>query len=217
MIKIALIVCMLFAVMPNATGQDAGNTDSKKLEKALEYFKSEKYHEALMLLAYLDKHYKLNPRFKAYMGVCLYKEWEFDDACKVFDEIINDIGIYAPHECCVYYLSAAESYFNTGNYISAIPLYEKVLILCYDNEKGDALYRLGFCYMFNRKWQNAADCFTSAVKYYIQHPTPDSGKRIIQMKNMINGCKKEIKTADKTTDKKAKDTGNDTGNDKQEK
>lgn len=198
MIRLILSICLLFPVCQNATGQNDKRQDSDKLGKALEYFTGGKYHEALILLTDLNKRYKLNPRFKAYMGVCLYHEWDYENACKVFDEIIDEVEIYAPHERCIYYLSAAESNFKTGKYDAAIPLYEKMLSVCHDNEKGDALYRLGFCHMFGKRWQNAADYFISATRYYERFTTHDSKTRIAQMENMIKGCIHEIGITDET-------------------
>lgn len=188
MIKFLLSICLLFSICQNVIGQKDRSQDSNKLGKALEYFSGEKYHEALILLTDLNKRYKLNPRFKAYMAVCLYHEWDYENAGKLFDEIIDDIEIYSPDERCIYYLSAAESKFKIEKYEEAIPLYEKMLTVCHDNEKGDALYRLGFCHMFKKNWQNAADYFISATKYYEKYVTHESRTRIAQMEKMIKGC-----------------------------
>ena len=51
-----------------------GPDKSEQLGMALEYFSSAKYHEALILFERLDKEYKLNPRYHAYMGICYYYE-----------------------------------------------------------------------------------------------------------------------------------------------
>ena len=40
---------------------------AEQLSKALDYFTSQKYHECLMIMQELDKHYRLNPRYKAYL------------------------------------------------------------------------------------------------------------------------------------------------------
>ena len=51
--------------------------DAEELGKALEYFTSAKYHEALLIFQRLDKEYKLNERFKAYIGLCYYHDWDY--------------------------------------------------------------------------------------------------------------------------------------------
>ena len=122
--------------------------DAEQLARALDYFSSEKFHECLMLLQPLNRRYKLNPRYRAYLAVCLYYEWEYDEAVKLFDEVIPQLQGVAPHELSLYYWMDAESYFALQQYARALPLYEKMLPLCRDNEKPDAYYRLGFCHLF---------------------------------------------------------------------
>lgn len=170
------------------------SADSEQLGKALEYFSGGKYHEALILFTQIDKRYNLNPRFKAYIGVCYYYEWDYENACKYLDTALPDIENYAPHERSVYYYCNAESHFLLEKYKEAIPLYEKLLNVCFNNEKGDALYRLGFCYMFNEDWTNARDYFSSAVAFYesFSEITPTLSARIKQAKNMIKGCERRM-------------------------
>ena len=122
--------------------------DAEQLARALDYFSSEKFHECLVLLQPLNRRYKLNPRYRAYLAVCLYYEWEYDEAVKLFDEVIPQLQGVAPHELSLYYWMDAESYFALQQYDRALPLYEKMLPLCRDNEKPDAYYRLGFCHLF---------------------------------------------------------------------
>ena len=122
--------------------------DAEQLARALDYFSSEKFHECLMLLKPLKRRYKLNPRYRAYLAVCLYYEWEYAEAVKLFDEVIPLLQGVAPHELSLYYWMDAESYFALQQYDRALPLYEKMLPLCRDNEKPDAYYRLGFCHLF---------------------------------------------------------------------
>lgn len=122
--------------------------DAEQLARALDYFASEKFHECLVLLQPLNRRYKLNPRYRAYLAVCLYYEWEYDEAVKLFDEVIPLLQGVAPHELSLYYWMDAESYFALQQYDRALPLYEKMLPLCRDNEKPDAYYRLGFCHLF---------------------------------------------------------------------
>lgn len=122
--------------------------DAEQLARALDYFSSEKFHECLVLLQPLNRRYKLNPRYRAYLAVCLYYEWEYAEAIRLFDEVIPLLQGLAPHELSLYYWMDAESYFALQQYDRALPLYGKMLPLCRDNEKPDAYYRLGFCHLF---------------------------------------------------------------------
>lgn len=122
--------------------------DAELLARALDYFASEKFHECLVLLQPLNRRYKLNPRYRAYLAVCLYYEWEYAEAIRLFDEVIPLLQGLAPHELSLYYWMDAESNFALQQYARALPLYEKMLPLCRDNEKPDAYYRMGFCHLF---------------------------------------------------------------------
>ena len=122
--------------------------DAEQLARALDYFSSEKFHECLILLQPLNRRYKLNPRYRAYLAVCLYYEWEYAEAIRLFDEVLPQLQGLAPHELSLYYWMDAESYFALQQYDRALPLYEKMLPLCRDNEKPDAYYRMGFCHLF---------------------------------------------------------------------
>lgn len=122
--------------------------DAEQLARALDYFASEKFHECLVLLQPLNRRYKLNPRYRAYLAVCLYYEWEYAEAIRLFDEVLPLLQGLAPHELSLYYWMDAESYFALQQYDRALPLYGKMLPFCRDNEKPDAYYRLGFCHLF---------------------------------------------------------------------
>lgn len=122
--------------------------DAEQLARALDYFASEKFHECLVLLQPLNRRYKQNPRYRAYLAVCLYYEWEYAEAIRLFDEVIPLLQGVAPHELSLYYWMDAESYFALQQYDRALPLYEKMLPVCWENEKPDAYYRLGFCHLF---------------------------------------------------------------------
>ena len=122
--------------------------DAEQLARALDYFSSEKFHECLILLQPLNRRYKLNPRYRAYLAVCLYYEWEYAEAIRLFDEVLPQLQGVAPHELSLYYWMDAESYFALQQYDRALPLYGKMLPLCRDNEKPDAYYRMGFCHLF---------------------------------------------------------------------
>ena len=122
--------------------------DAEQLARALDYFASEKFHECLVLLQPLNRRYKLNPRYRAYLAVCQYYEWEYAEAIRLFDEVIPQLQGLAPHELSLYYWMDAESNFALQQYARALPLYEKMLPLCRDNEKPDSYYRMGFCHLF---------------------------------------------------------------------
>ena len=171
--------------------------DTEQLGKALDYFNSEKYHEALIIFHRLDNKYKLNPRFRAYIGLCYYYEWDYKKATEYFDVMIPQLEALSPHERNVYYYANGESHFNLQQYEQAIPMYEKTLTVCYENEKGDALYRLGFCYMFLQQWANARDYFRAADRYYRRYRnTNDLQSRLTQIEKMTEGCERNMKESD---------------------
>lgn len=164
--------------------------DSDKLGMAIDYFQSGMYHEALLLLDILDSKYELNPRFKAYLGVCYYYEWNYKNACKYLDNNIDKLHALSPQERSVYFFCSAESHFLLGEYDLAIPMYEKMLNVCHDNEKADALYRIGFCYIQHNNWAAAYDYLNSSLSYYKHFGYPKSkNQRISQIENMMAGCK----------------------------
>lgn len=182
--------------------------DPVQLDKAIAYFTSAKYHEALLIFQRLDKRYKLNDRFRAYIGLCYYYEWDYKSAAQYLDEVIPRLGMLAPHERSVYYFAAAESHFNLKRYPAAITHYEKALEVCYDNEKGDIYYRLGLCHMFAENWQKAIDNYALAEQFYRRHRNTDDLKaRLAQLQRMKAGCQARIDEqtrADSSTTAKAK-------------
>ena len=187
--------------------------DAELLARALDYFSSEKFHECLVLLQPLNRRYKLNPRYRAYLAVCLYYEWEYAEAIRLFDEVIPQLQGVAPHELSLYYWMDAESYFALQQYDRALPLYEKMLPLCRDNEKPDAYYRLGFCHLFAaesfgasssekasgssessgssaEERKKAKECFELSLEGYLKYRnTPNEKARIAQIRHMIGGLK----------------------------
>ena len=187
--------------------------DAEQLARALDYFSSEKFHECLMLLQPLNRRYKLNPRYRAYLAVCLYYEWEYAEAIRLFDEVIPQLQGLAPHELSLYYWMDAESYFALQQYDRALPLYGKMLPLCRDNEKPDAYYRMGFCHLFaaessgasssekvsgsseslgasTAERKKAKECFELSLEGYLKYRnTPNEQARIAQIRHMIGGLK----------------------------
>ena len=167
--------------------------DTERLGMALEYFTAGKYHESLLLFQKLDKSYRLNDRFKAYIGLCYYHEWDFEKAAEYLDKVLPNLSALSPQERNVYYYADAESHFNMGDYENAIPLYEESLVLCKPAERADALYRLGFCYMFREDWGTAHEYFSSSLAYYESYRNvPDIEARRKQIIHMVDGCEKEI-------------------------
>lgn len=191
---VCILVFALLLSFRTAMAQTASDMpDKEQLTIALDYFGSGKYSEALRLLSKLDKKYELNPRFKAYMGVCYFYEWNYEMTCKYIDPHLEELNVYAPHERSIYYFADAESHFNLGEYDKSVNLYEKLLNVCYDKEKGDAYFKIGFCYMNKEEWQNALDALNSALCYYEQFGYPENKQaRVIQITKMINGCKAKM-------------------------
>lgn len=200
-LRAAVIALVLSAV----TIARAQSPDSQKLGMALDYFQSGKYHETLLILEQLDKQYRLNPRFRAYLGVCYYHEWDYKNVCKYLDELMPQLEVFAPHERSVYYFANAESHFFLQQYDKAIPLYEKMLLVCYDNEKADALFRIAFCYLSKEDYGNAYEFLCFARDYYQTFPNENKVARLEQIKTMIDGCEEKLKDKEeKLKDKEEK-------------
>lgn len=181
-----LLIGHLSFAQVEADGQKA--QDAEQLGKALDYFASKKYHESLLILRKLDEVYRLNPRYKAYLGVCYYYDWDYANAAKCLGDALPQLSNFAPHERSFYYWAAAESHFYLQEYLAAIPLYEAMLNLCYDNEKPDAYYRLGFCYLFTDDAPRARSFYQQALDAYLKfRNTPEEQARIVQISNMLKG------------------------------
>ena len=178
--------------------------DTERLGRAIDYFQSGKYHEALLIFEELDEEYDLNPRYHASMGICYYHEWSYPEACKYLDEAIPQLEGFAPHERSVYYFTDGESHFQLQQYHEAIPYFEKALTVCFENEKAEINYRLGFCYMFEEQWEKARDHYQQALDNYLTFYNNDENRsRILQTAHMLKGCEshlKEIKPNDVTID-----------------
>lgn len=199
-LHVALFAALL--ACPSVSSAQQQSVDTERLGMALEYFQTGKYHEALMLFQQLDKRYKLNPRFRAYIGLCYFHEWDYKKAVAYFDKELPKLQGLSPHELSVYYYAAAESYFQMQNYDKALPYYELDLEVCYEREKGDLYYRTGLCHMFRKEWHQAYDSYTLAEKYYHEYRnTADLEARLAQIANMKNGCLPGI--ADEIDDERA--------------
>ncbi|RRD02191.1 tetratricopeptide repeat protein [Prevotella sp. OH937_COT-195] len=193
MMRMLHVVLSLFAFIASVNSQSQEFQKGEVAEKlgiAIDYFTSEKYHEALLIFNHLDNEFPLNPRFHAYMGVCQYYEWNYPEAGRLLSEALPKLGGLAPHELSVYYFHCAESYFYQEKYVEAIPYYEKHTNVCYNHEKGDALYRIAFCYLFVGNNATALEYFISSLYYYEKY-SGNLTARITQIKNMINGLSKQ--------------------------
>ena len=167
--------------------------DTEALGRALEYFQSQKYHEALLIFQRLDQSYKLNARYKAYIGLCYYYDWDYKKATEYFDTFLPKLSMLAPEERALYYYADGESHFQLGHYDQAIMLFQSALALCHDRDKGDSWFRIGFCYYFLQQPAMAQGCFLVAEYYYATfRNSPDLQARRQQMAHMMRGLRPEI-------------------------
>ncbi len=189
--RLRLWACM--AVILVATGafpQSSSSSvaeDKERLAIAIDNFQGGKYHEAKLLMAPLDKQYRLNPRYRAYLGVCYYYDWEYAEAAAILDSVIPRLAAFSPQERSIYCFAAAESHFNLTQYAEALPFYEQMVTLCKDEEKPDAYYKMGFIHVYNEQWLEALDDLHTALVYY-QERRPDEVARLAQIRHMIKGC-----------------------------
>ena len=140
-------------------------SDKDKLNKAVDYFQSGKYHESIILFKQLEKRFNLNYRFRAYMGVCYYYDHEYRLCDSIISSVSYKLEVFAPHERSVYYYCAAVSSLETGKLKQAINYFEKTLLLCYDNEKGNILGHIAKCYLGLDKVDVAQEYLLSAKAY----------------------------------------------------
>lgn len=194
LLALLLLVPCLVLAQPSSKADD-----TESLGRAIDYFTAGKYHEALMIFSRLDRQYRLNPRFVAYMGLCNYKEWNFQDAIGCFRRSMPQLQGLSPSELSVYYYSWAESHFALEQWASADSCYERDLTLCHPNERGDVLTRMGYCAMFQRQWAEAAERFTSALDYYNRFGGNDDRKK--QLPKMIKGCEQELRKNEESSEK----------------
>lgn len=188
--RLLLILLCFVSVSAFSQGKKA---DTEALGRALEYFQSQKYHEALLIFQRLDQSYKLNARYKAYIGLCYYYDWDYKKATEYFDTFLPKLSTLAPEERALYYYADGESHFQLGHYDQAIVLFQSALALCHDRDKGDSWFRIGFCYYFLQQPALAQGCFLVAEYYYATfRNSPDLQARRQQMAHMMRGLRPEI-------------------------
>lgn len=188
--RLLLILLCFVSVSVFPQGKEA---DTEALGRALEYFQSQKYHEALLIFQRLDQSYKLNARYKAYIGLCYYYDWDYKKATEYFDTFLPKLSMLAPEERALYYYADGESHFQLGHYDQAILLFQSALTLCHDRDKGDSWFRIGFCYYFLQQPALAQGCFLVAEYYYATfRNSPDLQARRQQMAHMMRGLRPEI-------------------------
>lgn len=188
--RLLLILLCFVSVSVFPQGKEA---DTEALGRALEYFQSQKYHEALLIFQRLDQSYKLNARYKAYLGLCYYYDWDYKKATEYFDTFLPKLSMLAPEERALYYYADGESHFQLGHYDQAILLFQSALALCHDRDKGDSWFRIGFCHYFLQQPALAQGCFLVAEYYYATfRNSPDLQARRQQMAHMMRGLRPEI-------------------------
>lgn len=188
--RLLLILLCFVSVSVFPQGKEA---DTEALGRALEYFQSQKYHEALLIFQRLDQSYKLNARYKAYIGLCYYYDWDYKKATEYFDTFLPKLSMLAPEERALYYYADGESHFQLGHYDQAIVLFQSALTLCHDRDKGDCWFRIGFCYYFLQQPALAQGCFLVAEYYYATfRNSPDLQARRQQMAHMMRGLRPEF-------------------------
>lgn len=80
----------------------AQQADKEQLGRAIEYFQTAKYHECMLILARLDSVYTINPRFRAFLGVCYYYEGQYAKAAEYLEATIPQLKAFSPQEVGLY-------------------------------------------------------------------------------------------------------------------
>ena len=212
-----LILIILISFLPlthfgkgNAGGE---NTSSQEqLTKALEYFQGGKYHEAILCFTKLQKRYKLNPRFLAYLGMCYYKEGMYEEAIENLREGIPALSSYSPKEQAVYSYYCAESLFEIGEYTESLHYYNLTLSNVQGNDRADVLFHTAFAYYLRdgASADNAPQLITflSEAKSLYEANTSSSTElqhaRLQQTRTMLAGLNNIVKKAQAEKEKETK-------------
>lgn len=193
-----VIICLLFSITTAA--QPSKESDSNLLGIAVEYFQGGKYHEAIITFEKLKRHYTLNPRFSAYLGMSYYKEQKYEEAVENLSTAIPELTAFSPKEQAVYIFCCAESLFELGRYEEALRYYEMILPLVEGNDKGDVLFHTAFShYLLNgneaitpESAQTVIELLTQASILYEENANTATElqiARLKQTKNMLRGLK----------------------------
>ena len=212
-----LILIILISFLPlthfgkgNAGGE---NTSSQEqLTKALEYFQGGKYHEAILCFTKLQKRYKLNPRFLAYLGMCYYKEGMYEEAIENLREGIPALSSYSPKEQAVYSYYCAESLFEIGEYTESLHYYDLTLSNVQGNDRADVLFHTAFAYYLRDGASpgNAPQLITylSEAQSLYEANTSSSTElqhaRLQQTRTMLAGLNNIVKKAQAEKEKETK-------------
>ena len=212
-----LILIILISFLPlthfgkgNAGGE---NTSSQEqLTKALEYFQGGKYHEAILCFTKLQKRYKLNPRFLAYLGMCYYKEGMYEEAIENLREGIPALSSYSPKEQAVYSYYCAESLFEIGEYTESLHYYNLTLSNVQGNDRADVLFHTAFAYYLRdgASADNAPQLITflSEAQSLYEANTSSSTElqhaRLQQTRTMLAGLNNIVKKAQAEKEKETK-------------
>lgn len=212
-----LILIILINFLPlthfgkgNAGGE---NTSSQEqLTKALEYFQGGKYHEAILCFTKLQKRYKLNPRFLAYLGMCYYKEGMYEEAIENLREGIPALSSYSPKEQAVYSYYCAESLFEIGEYTESLHYYNLTLSNVQGNDRADVLFHTAFAYYLRdgASADNAPQLITylSEAQSLYEANTSSSTElqhaRLQQTRTMLAGLNNIVKKAQAEKEKETK-------------
>ena len=180
----ALMALMVWAALGTMVCR-AQLSDKEQLNRALEYFQTEKYHECMLILARLDSTYTLNPRFRAFLGVCYYYDGNYPQAARYLEATLPQLTPFSPQELSVYCWLCAESLFNEGLWHRAVAYYEQATLQRRGADKADALYRLGFCYISMANWPSAYEYMESALSYYRADRSRPNTARIEQLSHMV--------------------------------
>ncbi len=175
----------------------------QRLDKAKDYFTAGKYHESLIEFLKLDEEYNLSTHYYAYMGLCFYKENEYEKACTYYEKAMKYIEVCAPSERSLYLYTLGDSKFRLQQYPEARSSFEKMLDICRNEEKADVYYHIGFCQFFTGESAGALYSFHMSLKYYKQHPHITGTKaRLTQLEKMIVGLENQLNS--KSTDNAVK-------------
>ena len=201
-----LTVLLSFTVLASFGNMKAAGENSssqEQLTKALEYFQGGKYHEAILCFTKLQKRYKLNPRFKAYLGMCYYKEGMYEEAIENLREGIPALSSYSPKEQAVYTYYCAESLFEIGEYTESLHYYDLTLANVQGNDRADVLFHTAFAYYLRDGVtpENAPQliAYLSEAQSLYEANIPSSTDlqqaRLHQTRTMLAGLKKLVKKA----------------------